>query len=157
MLKKAHGALVTHRHPGADIGTTLFLETVMGRVPQRHTGALPPIGRQDVQRPDLAHGRGRALVARAVKADKANDLIAFANHLHLRLAVLDGFAPQGLTFFDRGRSKLLVGQQPLVGSLGRGHVNLSDGFGIANGSGSYLVTGHGKVGLKRVTCADQVF
>ncbi|MNV86922.1 hypothetical protein D3C71_1809950 [compost metagenome] len=115
---EADGALVAQRHPRRDVGATFFLQAVASGIPQGQAYALVPMRGSRVDGPDFTGGGAGLFVARAVVADKTDDLLAVDSHLDLGLAIFNGFAPVSLALFNRQGFQLLVGYQPFVDLLG---------------------------------------
>ncbi|MNT98907.1 hypothetical protein D3C72_2416110 [compost metagenome] len=79
---------------------------------------MVPLGRCGVDGPDFTSGGAGFFIARAVVADKTDDLLAVHGHLDLGLAIFNGLAPVSLALFDRHGFQLLVWHQPFVDLLG---------------------------------------
>ena len=136
MLGKLQGARIAQQHPHRDLRAAFFLEAVARAVPQRHTHALVPMRWRHINRPDFTHGRAGLGIARAVKADKADQLVAVRGHQHLRLAVFNRFAPVGLALFHRHLGEVVIGHQVFISGLPGGDMNFGNGFGIAGSGGT---------------------
>ena len=95
---------------------------------------------ESIRHPDFVPGS-------PVKADKADDLLVIQHNLHLRLGVLNRFAPVGLALVSGNERQRYITQRDLQRFALALVMDFGDGLGIAQGGGTHGIggrTGHVK-------------